>query len=49
VAAEVRVDDVAGGLHGSARVEYDFDYLDAMGEALDERTARVAASLAEVR
>jgi serine/threonine-protein kinase HipA len=43
VAAEVRVDDVAGGLRSSARVEYDFDYLDAMGAALGARDRRAVS------
>lgn len=40
VAAEVRVDDTAGGVRSPARLEYDFDYLDVMGAALGVRDRR---------
>ena len=43
VAAEVRVDDTAGGLQSPARVEYDFDYLDLMGASLGARDHRAVS------
>lgn len=43
VAAEVRVDDTAGGLQSPARVAYDFDYLDAMGASLGARDHRAVS------
>ncbi len=42
-AAEVRGDDDALGLGSPARVEYDFDYLDAMGSALGTRDLRAVS------
>ena len=39
-AAEVRVDDDALGIGSPARVEYDFDYLDALSGALGARDGR---------
>jgi serine/threonine-protein kinase HipA len=42
-AAEVRVDDTTLGLGSPARVEYDFDYLDAMGGALGARDLRAVS------
>jgi len=42
-ACEVRVDDDALGLGSPARVEYDFDYLDAMSGALGARDLRAVS------
>lgn len=42
VAAEVRCDDVAGGVQSSARLEYDFDYL-AATTLLDARDHRAVS------
>lgn len=38
-AGELVVDDVASGYAGAARFDYDFDYLDAVGDALGTRGA----------
>ena len=42
-AAEIRVDDEAAGHRASARLEYDFDYLDAMSAALGARDLRAVS------
>jgi serine/threonine-protein kinase HipA len=40
LAAEVRCDDVAGGVRSGTRVEYDFDYLDLDPTSIDARDRR---------
>lgn len=43
VAAEVHVQDETAGVHSPARLEYDFDYLDAMEGALGARDHRAVS------
>ena len=42
-AAEVRVDDTAAGPHSPSRLEYNVDYVDAMGQALGTRDLRAVS------
>jgi len=42
-AAEVRVEDTAAGVHSPSRFEYDFDYVDAMDQALGARDHRAVS------
>jgi serine/threonine-protein kinase HipA len=42
-AAEVRCDDVSGGVGSPTRVEYDFDYLEGMADSLDTRGFRAVS------
>lgn len=43
VAAEVRADDERGGIRSSTHFEYDFDYLDAVMDALGARDERAVS------
>lgn len=42
-AAEVRCADAGGGIQSPTRIEYDFDYLDMMEDALDARDLRAVS------
>ena len=42
-AAEVRVEDTTAGVHSPSRLEYDFDYVDAIDQALGARDHRAVS------